>query len=683
MRNRLWGVVAILFGLPAISPASDCTAAYQAGLDHYSALVQSWTQKKSSSRAGAWQELAQEFQAVAEKYPDCHKADDAWFQAGKILLEHCQSPPNPDQLNAALSDFQVLIQKYPDSTLADDAQFYRGRAYELLGDPAQARIEYQLTIQRYRRGDMVREAQARLDKIPKIAATGPTTPPAPKPAPAAGMAAGQSPLPSSANAARPQPPALPTPGTAPPTKSQNPLARLIEIRYWSSKDYTRVVVDLDREVAFLPPHLLRPDPSLGTPPRLYLDFPGTALSREFKQKTPLVAGFYDLPIGDGLLKRARAGQPQETTSRVVLDLESVASYHCFPLPGEEGGFRVILDIRGQKPPAGAAAAKAEPPVPAPQTAPTIPRPSGAPVATPAAGPPVSPSPAPAPPISPSPGPQPPIVKPEPATDKPSTAKPEPPAINRQPGAVQRPPSTANRQPPAKYLIVIDPGHGGKDPGAIGPGRVREKDVALAVAKKLKTRLEKENPNVKVALTRNDDRYLSLVERTAMANTLNANLFISIHCNASPNRQAAGIETYFLDNTTDRAALKLAARENFVREETLTKPDDYLNDILADMTTTTKVEGSVPLAGLIQESLVRELKKEYSGVNNLGVKKAPFWVLTGAMMPCVLIETSFISNRKEEKRLASSAFQDDLARATAKGLSNYLENYPRLAALDGE
>ena len=249
-------------------------------------------------------------------------------------------------------------------------------------------------------------------------------------------------------------------------------------------------------------------------------------------------------------------------------------------------------------------------------------------------------------------------------------------------------SQAKPKPSAqKYLIVIDAGHGGKDPGAIGPGRVREKDVTLTVAKKLKARLERENPGLQVVLTRGDDTYLSLVERTAKANMLDASLFISIHCNASPNRQASGIETYYLDNTTDRAALKLAARENFVTEDKMSKmrdPGDYTNFILADLQTTSKVEGSVPLAGLIQESLVRDMKKEYAGVNNLGVKKAPFWVLTGARMPCVLIETSFLSNRREEKRLASASYQDRLAQAVALGLRNYLREYPpELASVSGE
>ena len=607
MRIGVAAVIAVLWSLPAASWASDCTAAYSRASDHYSSFIRSPAQKKYHER---WESLAGEFEAVAEKYPDCHKADDALYMAGKLRFDCYSYSQNPDDLRAALPAFQALIAQYPDSTLADDAQFLRGRCFELMGDYDRGRIEYQRTIQRYRRGDMVRQAQAQLARLPQGSA-----PPAPKPAPVA-----PSPSPATPSAPVSPAPAVSSPGASP--------AQILTIRYWSSQDYTRVVVDLDREVDFLPPHLLKPDPNLGAPPRLYVDFPGTVLSPEFRQQTPLRDGFYDLPIGDGLLEKARAGQHDQDAVRVVLDLKSISDFHCFPLPGEDGGFRVVLDISGQKA--------------APPQAAVIPAPLEKP-------------PAPAP-----------VEKPAPA---------QKPAPKVQPKKLSR-----------RSVIVIDPGHGGKDPGAIGPGRTREKDVTLALAKKLKARLEKEHPDLKVVLTRSDDRYLSLVERTALANTLDADLFISIHCNASPKREAAGIETYYLNNTTDRAALKLAARENFVPEKTMEKfgsPDEELNFILADMQTSSKVERSVPLAGLIQESMVRELKKEYSSVHDLGVKKAPFWVLTGARMPCVLVETSFISNRREEKRLVSSSFQDDLARAMARGIHEYLNEHPELAAAWGE
>jgi N-acetylmuramoyl-L-alanine amidase len=340
--------------------------AHQAAVDHYAAFVSSSRQQQALEN---WENLARQFEAVAEKYPACHKADDALFTAGQLRFESYQLLKQPEALRAAAATFQTLIQKYPGSTLADDAQFLRGRCFELLGDPAQARLEYQLTIKNFRRGDKVREARDRLAKLPKTEAPAKPTPEpagtsllggtvplpaAPAPATPTVAAAATEPAPVGA---RVTPPALPAP------------AQLLSIRYWSSKDYTRVVVDFDREVAYQPPHLLKPDPALGAPPRLYLDFAGTVLSPEFKQKMPLVAGFYALPIGDGLLKKARAGQPQATASRVVLDLESITSFRCFPLPGEEGGFRVVIDIDGQKKPAAPLVAGATGRSPLPEPAP--------------------------------------------------------------------------------------------------------------------------------------------------------------------------------------------------------------------------------------------------------------------------------------------------------------------------
>ena len=139
MRIGQWGTIAALVCLPATSRSSSCASAYQAAVDHYSSFVSSSTQKQAPER---WEELARQFAAVAEKYPACHRADDALFTAGKLRFESYQFLKQPDQLRAAAATFQTLIQKYPASFLADDAQFFRGRCYELLGDPAQARIEY-------------------------------------------------------------------------------------------------------------------------------------------------------------------------------------------------------------------------------------------------------------------------------------------------------------------------------------------------------------------------------------------------------------------------------------------------------------------------------------------------------------------------------------------------------------
>ena len=167
-------------------------------------------------------------------------------------------------------------------------------------------------------------------------------------------------------------------------------------------------------------------------------------------------------------------------------------------------------------------------------------------------------------------------------------------------------------------IVLDPGHGGKDPGAIGVGGVMEKDLVLSIAKKLAVKLKNEM-GVQVVLTRKDDRFVPLEDRTYIANAEDADLFLSLHMNASPNAEARGIETYYLDNTTDEAAMRLAARENASARKNVSD----LQFILSDMTQNMKLEDSVTLAHRLQQSAVGGMGKAIGEVRDLGVKKALF------------------------------------------------------------
>lgn len=216
-------------------------------------------------------------------------------------------------------------------------------------------------------------------------------------------------------------------------------------------------------------------------------------------------------------------------------------------------------------------------------------------------------------------------------------------------------------------IVIDPGHGGKDPGAVGPHRVMEKDVVLDIALKLKKELKKQM-NFQVVMTRDHDCFIPLEERTVIANTKKADLFVSIHANASRNRKAHGVETYFLNLATDKEAMELAALEN----STSTKKISDLQLILSDLMRNSKISESSRLARAVQDSLVKRLKSKYRQVKNLGVKQAPFYVLIGAQMPSILIETSFVSHRMEEKRLNSAAYRQKIAEGIAAGIKKYIE-----------
>ncbi|MBI5663994.1 MAG: N-acetylmuramoyl-L-alanine amidase [Nitrospirae bacterium] len=219
-------------------------------------------------------------------------------------------------------------------------------------------------------------------------------------------------------------------------------------------------------------------------------------------------------------------------------------------------------------------------------------------------------------------------------------------------------------------IVIDAGHGGKDPGAIGPGGLQEKDITLYVGKKLGEILEKRH-GVKIVYTRDKDIFVPLNDRTETANSLKADLFVSIHVNASEQRKARGIETYFLNWTNDKEALKVAARENKISINKMEKIQDGLQTILQDLARNNKREESMRLAHNVQSAMVNTLRNDYSKIEDLGVKYALFYVLVGAEMPSILAEISFISNHEEEKRLAADSYRNKVAEAIAKGIDAYI------------
>ncbi len=216
-------------------------------------------------------------------------------------------------------------------------------------------------------------------------------------------------------------------------------------------------------------------------------------------------------------------------------------------------------------------------------------------------------------------------------------------------------------------IVIDPGHGGKDKGASGKHGIHEKDINLKIAKKLAQRI-KQDLDLEVLLTRDSDRFIPLEERTAIANTKHADLFVSIHVNASPNSQAEGVETYYLNLATDEESMRVAAFEN----ATSTKRISDLQKTLKDIMLNSKIDESSRLAGHVQQMVVLALNDKYPPVKNLGVKQAPFYVLIGAQMPAVLIETSFISNDRERERLCQEDYLDQIVDGLVKGIDAYIK-----------
>lgn len=358
------------------------------------------------------------------------------------------------------------------------------------------------------------------------------------------------------------------------------------IRYWSNPDYTRVVIDANRETDFKN-NMLKKDPEINQQQqRLYVDLENSRLGNDIKKK---------IEIDDTLLKDVRAGQRDSDTARVVVDIKSFENYKVFSL---KNPFRIVIDVRGE----GASAKEEE----------------------------------------------------KKEKDSRVSDKGEGGSIARQLAlGVQR--------------IVIDPGHGGKDYGAPGYMEgVHEKHVVLDLAKKLAERLRQEL-NCEVLLTRSKDVYLTLEERTAFANTKNADLFISLHANASSNQNARGVETYFLNLATDEESIAVAARENATSEKNISE----LQTILDDLMRNAKVNESSKLATYVQDGMANRLDRKYGTINNKGVKQAPFYVLLGAQMPSVLVETAFISNKTECRRLIDPDYQEELSRGIAGGIKRYI------------
>jgi len=255
-------------------------------------------------------------------------------------------------------------------------------------------------------------------------------------------------------------------------------------------------------------------------------------------------------------------------------------------------------------------------------------------------------------------------------------------------AVASPPRDVPRaEPPARVAtragephrpkVVIDPGHGGHDPGA--QGYAVEKDVTLAIARRLAALLE-ERLGAETLLTRTDDTTLSLSDRTARANSEGADLFVSIHANANPTGRLHGIETYYLDNAADHATSRLAAMENGLD---LLRPRGEGSDlryILSDLVQVGKMDESIALARAVQRAVVATTRSRYPYVTDLGVKRGPFYVLVGAYMPCVLVETSFLTHPMEGRRLARDEYQATLAEGIASGVARFLADARRARTL---
>lgn len=557
------------------------------------------------------------FRQVYHTSPSSPRAPSSILAQGELYLEMARSF-DPKYFQDAIHTYQFLLREYPGSRYGQDALFTIGEIQRSDLSNLPAAIEtFQSFLKRYPRSRRSARARAAIEELQKEAAA------------------------AAAAKAR---------GAAPAAELTAGLPQVTNIRHWNTQNYTRVVIDIEDEVKYQGARIANPD-------RIFFDLFNTRLSSALAGKT--------LEVEDGFLKKIRVAQNQLGVTRVVLELDNIDNYSVFALPNP---FRLVVDIYGT----AAKAAKATPPVETATRAETKPvearkEPAGRkPSETPAEKPAAESARARAPEIKPGPTVADPAKRDEPRTV--AKAKPMPP-----PAKAARPTKNGSRTLTRALglkigRIVLDPGHGGHDTGTIGPTGFMEKDLVLDVALRLGKLIE-ERLEAELVFTRDDDTFVPLENRTALANQKQADLFLSIHANSSDDASARGIETYFLNLTTDKEALEIAARENAVSQKSIHE----LQDIIRKIARNEKMEESRELASELQQSLHRRLTKSGRAQRDRGVKQAPFIVLVGANMPSVLSEIAFLSNPDDEQLLKTPAYRQRVADALYDGVVKYLQS----------
>ncbi len=586
---------------PAVQLASRASREYKAARDYFYRLERD---PQEAGQRQNWLAGVRNFRKIYSSMPDGKLAPSCLYMMARMYRRMYERFHHLLDLDEAARSFLELARRFPDSELADDALFATAEIYRLeKKDPTRAAALYSDIVSRYPGGDKYARAVSRLRELGRHSAIT-------MPARLAGKPAAEK------------------------------LVHILPVRFWSSDDYTRIVIRASAPVHYTT-RLLEKNGSL--PRRLLIDLKQSYIPPRFR--TPV-------PIEDGLLKEVRTGQFNDNTVRVVLDIESISDYKIFSL---NDPFRVIIDAHGRKkkkpaPVAGVQEKRADRPRPALVV--VRPRALKKKVSRPAG------------------------QKGSFAVvnlrdrKKRRVAAAAPAAATVAPGAL----SLAQQLGLGVRRIIIDPGHGGKDPGAMAFG-LREKDIVLKVARRTASIL-RSRYGYEVILTRDRDIFLPLEERTAIANTKKGDLFVSIHVNAHQKRSAAGMETFYLNLATNTEAMRVAARENATSTHNISE----LQDILTDLMKNSRIQESSRLARYVQNNLVEGLQRDNNyRVRDLGVKQAPFYVLIGAEMPAVLAEISFITNPEEARLLRRDRYLRDVARQIAAGIAAYVEHH-RTAAL---
>jgi N-acetylmuramoyl-L-alanine amidase len=550
--------------------------------------------------------------------------------------------PTLTQLRSAVSAYEAVVRKHPASAYCDNALWQAANlsflAFDTFGQPADKATGLRLLAQmRTQYPSSSLNAQARVvlrdrDRDAGVAASatsGPVSPPVASAPAARETTPPEITAPASSGAL----PRFVSPvlnddlkpvarGSAKdaPAAAATPAAKISirDVKRTSLPDGMRVTIEMDGESSY---HAEQ----LENPRRVFFDVRGARVSAALQDA--------DLKFTDDIVRQIRLGRHPNAT-RIVMDMEGAESYSVFTLYEP---FRLVVDFKRM----------ATPPPPA------------------------------APPSA-----LPPATRQTPAQELDSPAVPEAKLLPSRPISATPPPTLPSANLDGKFSlsrqlglgvarVVIDAGHGGHDPGAHGNG-VQEAELTLDVALRLSRLLEKQ-PGIEVVMTRNTDVFIPLEERTAIANRENADLFLSIHANASRNSKARGVETYFLNFASNPEAEAVAARENAGSGQTMHK----LPEIVRAIALNNKRDESRDFAEMVQKSMVRRLSARNSQLRDLGVKQAPFVVLIGASMPSVLAEISFVTHRQEGTLLKTGAYRQQIAESLLDAVLKYQQSLKKM------
>jgi N-acetylmuramoyl-L-alanine amidase len=585
--------------LLALGPFSAAFAAKPAGVLFNEAQEAEKRLQKSPARLkkqSEWTKVARMYRQVVVAHPQSGYSDDSLYFEAELYLEIDRRFKDDAALERALDCYLQVAEGYPASKWARRARLNRGKIFlERLSERKNATAELREVLDDWPGTTEAFEARRILDDM-----TEPRRAAAPPPS---------------------------APETFPPG-----VVGVRNVRHWTGREYTRIVIDLDEEVKFQEGRLEDPD-------RIYFDLLGARVTRDLASRS--------FRVGDGFLQQIRVGQFRNDVVRVVLDFQNVSQYNVFSLPDP---YRLVVDILGEAPPPRTeVVVAAEAPTPAPTLTPA--------------------------PEETSPDHTEPSASAPPAATPIAEASPPPDIVRVPPPPRQEGYSLVQQLGLAASRIVIDPGHGGHDPGTMNKKGLREKDIVLDISQRVRKLLETDGFDV--VMTRDSDVFIPLEERTAIANSREADLFVSIHVNASRSATPRGIETYYLNLATTPDAEEVAARENAVTTRRLGE----LQSILQKVMNNSRITESHELADRVQQEMSQDLLPSRSDARNRGVKTAPFYVLLGAQMPSVLVEVAYLTNRKDAALLEDPAFRQKAAESIASGVRRYQDSLVRTTKAD--